>query len=125
MNTYENLILEQQDDIAIITLNRPASLNAFNRALLTDLGHAVNEVNNNDEVSVVILAGNGRAFCAGADLAEQATPRLIAQELLVQIYKPILMSITNAPKTWISAVNGAAAGVGSAFAMNRARLLIT
>jgi 2-(1,2-epoxy-1,2-dihydrophenyl)acetyl-CoA isomerase len=118
MNTYENLILEQQDDIAIITLNRPASLNAFNRALLTDLGHAVNEVNNNDEVSVVILAGNGRAFCAGADLAEQATPRLTAQELLVQIYKPILMSITNAPKPWISAVNGAAAGVGSAFAMN-------
>jgi len=118
MNTYENLTLEQKGSVAIVTLNRPGSLNAFNRALLADLGEAVNEVNNNDEVSVVILTGNGRAFCAGADLAEKAEPKLASEDLLVQVYKPILMAITNAPKPWISAVNGAAAGVGSAFAMN-------
>lgn len=118
MRTYENLTLEQQGPIAIVTLNRPDSLNAFNRALLSDLGEAVTEVNSNDEISVVILTGSGRSFCAGADLAEKRTPKVSSENLLVEVYKPILMAITNAPKPWISAVNGAAAGVGSAFAMN-------
>jgi 2-(1,2-epoxy-1,2-dihydrophenyl)acetyl-CoA isomerase len=118
MRTYENLILEQHGSIAIVTLNRPDSLNAFNRALLTDLGEAVTEVNTNDEISVVILTGSGRSFCAGADLAERTKPKVTSENLLLQVYKPILMDITNAPKPWISAVNGAAAGVGSAFAMN-------
>ncbi len=118
MNTYENLTLEQQGPVAIISLNRPKSLNAFNNALLIDLGKAVTEVNEDESVSVVVLTGNGRAFCAGADLADNSGPKRTSEELLVQVYKPILMAITNAPKPWISAVNGAAAGVGSAFAMN-------
>ena len=67
---------------------------------------------------MVILTGAGRAFCAGADLSEKSEVAVDVEELLNNEYKPVLMAITNAPKPWISAVNGAAAGVGSAFAMN-------
>ena len=64
------------------------------------------------------MTGAGRAFCAGADLTEKPPEGFDVEELLNTEYKRALMAITEAPKPWISAVNGAAAGVGSAFAMN-------
>jgi 2-(1,2-epoxy-1,2-dihydrophenyl)acetyl-CoA isomerase len=64
-----------------------------------------------------VLTGEGRAFSAGADLTEKMEPGAQVEDQLNTVYKPILMAITEAPKPWISAVNGAAAGIGSAFAM--------
>lgn len=117
MANYETVTVARHDQVALVTLNRPDSLNAFNAALRRDLLQAVLEVNADDSIRVVVLAGAGRAFCAGADLSEVAGDDFDVENQLNNEYKPVLMAITESPKPWISAVNGAAAGVGSSFAM--------
>jgi 2-(1,2-epoxy-1,2-dihydrophenyl)acetyl-CoA isomerase len=117
VSEYENVIVERHGQVAVVTLNRPDSLNAFNSAMLTDLLPAIAEVNDDENIRVGILTGMGRAFSAGADLNEDMGPGFLVEDQLNGQYKPILMSLTNAPQPWMSAVNGPAAGVGSAFAM--------
>lgn len=117
MANHETVTVARHDQVALVTLNRPDSLNAFNAALRRDLLQAVLEVNADDGIRVVVLAGAGRAFCAGADLSEVAGDDFDVEHQLNNEYKPVLMAITDSPKPWISAVNGAAAGVGSSFAM--------
>ena len=120
MSKYTAVKVERKGRDAVVTLNRPDSLNAFNAQLRQDLRRAVREVNDDPEVRVAILTGSGRAFCAGADLAESsANPEdFRVEDQINGEYKPILLEMNSAPKPWISAVNGAAAGIGSAFAMN-------
>jgi 2-(1,2-epoxy-1,2-dihydrophenyl)acetyl-CoA isomerase len=118
MSNYETVNVVRDGAIAIVSFNRPDSLNAIEAGIRRDIMAAVNEVNADDSIRVVILTGEGRAFCAGADLAEKQEGDFNVTDLLNNEYKPPLMAIANAPKPWISAVNGAAAGVGSAFAMN-------
>ena len=103
----------------MVSLNRPDSLNSFNGALRRELLVAVREVNEDDSIRVVILTGAGRAFSAGADLAEMpaAGKNFRVEDQLNGEFKPLLMEIYEAPKPWISAVNGACAGIGSAFGM--------
>ena len=117
MANYETVTVTRHGQVALVTLNRPDSLNAFNAALRRDLLQAVQEVNEDAAIRVGVLAGAGRAFCAGADLSEVAGDDFDVEKQLNTEYKPILMAIAEAPKPWISAVNGAAAGVGSSFAM--------
>lgn len=117
MAEYENLLVTRHGPVAVISLNRPDSLNAFNTALLRELRSAIEAVNADETVRVGILTGEGRAFSAGADLTEDMGPGFKVEDQLNGQYKPVLMAITDAPQPWISAVNGAAAGVGSAFAM--------
>lgn len=119
MSEYATVLVERQGPVAIVTMNRPEQLNAFDAALRRDLLRAVREVNEDDAVRVVVLTGAGRSFGAGADLAEAAAPGepMRVEDVLDGQFKPILMGITEAPKPWISAVNGAAAGVSSSFAM--------
>ncbi len=117
MSEYENVVVERHGQVAVVSLNRPDSLNAFNSAMLRDLLPAIAQVNDDDTIRVAILTGMGRAFSAGADLTEDMGPGFKVEDQLNGQYKPILMSLTNAPQPWISAVNGPAAGIGSAFAM--------
>jgi len=119
MSKYQTVQVERRGNIAVVTLNRPDSLNAFDAALRRELLLAVREVNDDETVRVVVLTGAGRAFCAGADLAETVAQQehFRVEDQLNGEYKPIMLEITAAPKPWISAVNGAAAGIGSAFAM--------
>ncbi len=120
MSNYNTVKIEREDGVAVVALNRPESLNAFNAELRLELRHAVREVNEDDAIRAVILTGEGRAFCAGADLAETAeNPETFrVEDQLNGEYKPVLLEMNSAPKPWIAAVNGAAAGIGSAFAMN-------
>lgn len=73
--TFETILYEVQDHIATITLNRPKVLNAINRQLDRELGQALDLIQNDDDVRVVVLRGAGRAFSAGADLKERASSR--------------------------------------------------
>ena len=118
MSGYETVNVEHEGPVAIVSFNRPDSLNAIEAGIRAELLAAINEVNSDDSIRVVILTGVGRAFCAGADLSEKQPDDFNVEDMINKEYKPLLMAITEAPKPWISAVNGAAAGIGSSFAMN-------
>jgi 2-(1,2-epoxy-1,2-dihydrophenyl)acetyl-CoA isomerase len=118
VSDYQSIKLERDGPIAVVSFNRPDTLNAIEASIRMEIMQVVNEVNADDSIRVAILTGEGRAFCAGADLTEKQEGEVDVEEMLNTEYKPPLMAITEAPKPWISAVNGAAAGVGSAFAMN-------
>lgn len=116
MTDTATVLFERREAVALITLNRPAMLNAFDAAMRRDIRAAIDEVNRDASVRAVVLTGAGRAFSAGADLAEGASAATVEQVLLEE-YKPAIMAIARSPKPWIAAVNGAAAGIGSSFAM--------
>ncbi len=117
MAQYDTVTVQTHGAVALVSLGRADNLNAFNRALRSDLLRAANAVNGDERIRAVVLTGSGRAFSAGADLAEIQGDDFDVENQLNTQYKPVLMAITDAPKPWISAVNGAAAGIGSAFAM--------
>jgi 2-(1,2-epoxy-1,2-dihydrophenyl)acetyl-CoA isomerase len=119
MSQYQTVQVERQGAVALVSLNRPDKLNSFDGALRRDLLQAVREVNDDDSVRVVVLTGIGRAFSAGADLADLPADKsnFRVEDQLNGEYKPALMEIYEAPKPWISAINGACAGIGSAFGM--------
>src|SRR4026207_877933 len=64
----DNLIVEKRNTVAIVTLNRPEVRNAFDDALIADLTKVFLDIENDETVRVMVLAGAGKAFCAGADL---------------------------------------------------------
>lgn len=119
MNEFETVAIERHGSVALVSLNRPDTLNAFDADLRRDLRLAVREVNDDEAIRIVVLTGMGRAFCAGADLTESAGAgeHFRVEDQLNGEYKPILLEIHEAPKPWISAINGACAGIGSAFGM--------
>ena len=119
MSKYETVLVERHGSVAVVSLNRPDKLNSIDRMLRRELLLAVREVNDDESLRVVILTGVGRAFSAGADLGDLPEDKVnfrVEDELNGE-YKPALMEIHEAPKPWISAINGACAGIGSAFGM--------
>ena len=119
MSELEVVSIERHGSVAVVSMNRPDRLNAFDASLRRDMRLAVREVNDDPAIRVAILTGIGRGFSAGADLSEtnEQGANFRVEDQLNGEYKPILMEIHEAPKPWISAVNGACAGIGSAFGM--------
>ena len=114
---YETIKTEVEGAVGIITLNRPDSLNAFNAQMRADFVAAAAEMEANDAVRAVVLTGEGRGFCAGADLKETGGTRdKTVTQILIEEYKPGIMAIANSDKTYISAVAGPASGIGAAYA---------
>ena len=66
---YKNILIEQQDNIAVLSLNRPNKLNAFTFSMMEEMIDALNALDADDSVDALIITGKGRAFCAGADLS--------------------------------------------------------
>ena len=114
---YDTIKTEVEGAVGIITLNRPDSLNAFNTQMRADFVSATAEMEANDAVRAVVLTGAGRGFCAGADLkGTGGTREKTVTEVLIEEYKPGIMSIANSDKTYIAAVSGPASGIGAAYA---------
>jgi len=114
----ETVLYETGNRVAKIALNRPKALNASNAQLRRELLAVLETAAADDDVRIVILTGMGRAFCSGADLEE--IHNMPGEQIQAQInieYKPILLAITQMPKLVISALNGAAVGVGAGLAM--------
>ena len=66
---YKNILLEQRDNIAVLSLNRPNKLNAFTFSMMEEIIHALDALDVDDSIHALIISGKGRAFCAGADLS--------------------------------------------------------
>ena len=113
---YETITCEINDDIAVVTLNRPDVMNALNKQMRAEITHAVRE--SGRIARVVVLTGAGRAFCSGQDLGAEANPADIDLErTLKDEYMPMLEAITTCPVPTIAAVNGPAAGAGANLAL--------
>lgn len=119
MPDYNTILIERTGHVALVSLNRPDNLNAFDTSLRREFISAAREVNADDDVRVVVLTGAGRAFSAGADLAEDGgiVDGHGTEDMLNSDYKFGILAIDRAPKPWISAVNGPCAGIGTAYAM--------
>jgi 2-(1,2-epoxy-1,2-dihydrophenyl)acetyl-CoA isomerase len=113
MAAYERILVEINDHIGTVTLNRPDKANAFDRDMCQDLLEALRMLATADAVRVIVVTGAGKAFCAGADLGVLGTEG----EQLVKAGKQIALAIRNAPKPVLAAVNGAAAGGGANLAL--------
>ena len=66
---YKNILLEQRDNIAVLSLNRPNKLNAFTFSMMEEMIDALDALDADDNIHALIITGKGRAFCAGADLS--------------------------------------------------------
>lgn len=101
-----------------IALNRPAVFNSFNREMALALQTALDEAAHNPEVRCIVLTGNGKAFCAGQDLAEVSSPDgPPLKTILGEHYNPIVRRLRATPKPIVAAVNGVAAGAGANIAL--------
>ena len=120
--SYEVLSLERHGHLALITLRRPEMLNALSRKLTAELHTALDEVAAMDDVRVLILTGEGRGFCSGADVTEwkEAQPEPdhhleppLGESGIVQLAS----HLRRIPQPVIAAVNGVAAGAGLGIAL--------
>ncbi|HUG97554.1 MAG TPA: enoyl-CoA hydratase-related protein [Gammaproteobacteria bacterium] len=113
----ETVLYEQYGRVAVVTMNRPEVLNAFNRQLAHDLRDAMTRAAGEREVRAVVLRGAGGKFSAGADL-KQGFPRdRRIEDLINTDFRPTLDMIAGMEKPVIAAVAGPAAGIGLSFAL--------
>jgi 2-(1,2-epoxy-1,2-dihydrophenyl)acetyl-CoA isomerase len=104
--------------VCTLTLNRPNVFNSFNKTMAFQLHAALDACAVDDNVRVVVIKGEGKAFCAGQDLAEVIDPEGPEMKNIVgEHYNPIILKIRNLEKPVIAAVNGVAAGAGANIAL--------
>jgi 2-(1,2-epoxy-1,2-dihydrophenyl)acetyl-CoA isomerase len=112
-----------EDGVGIITLNDPTTLNAAGLDLMKDLQHAFDDFAYGDAVRAIVITGEGRGFCSGANLsgggsAGRATDANSGpNQALLRTFNPFVSGIRKSPKPLVSAVNGVAAGVGVSLAV--------
>ena len=124
---YQQLIYSTEGATAVITFNRPERMNALTKVLEAELREAIEQAGRNPEVRAIVLTGAGRAFCAGMDMEELETlpPEDIRAEQWMRPYdmnrradyQTRYSYFPAAPKPIISAINGAAAGLGLVMAL--------
>lgn len=119
---YENLTLERDGRIALVTLNRPEKLNAISQELHLEMIEACHELQNDDEIRAVIWTGEGRGFCSGVDLTADRAPEesKSRKERLDEFGWVGRQAITVSrilEKPTIAAVNGVAVGAGMSLAL--------
>jgi len=120
--SYETIILEKKDAIATITLNRPERLNAINPQMTQELASALDNVEADAGVRVLVITGAGRGFCAGADVGgmtggaeRDSSAAVTAEELrqgLIHSAGRVMPRIHKLQKPTIAMVNGSAVGAG-------------
>ena len=109
---------EIENQVGKITLNRPDKFNSFVREMALALQEKLDECATNSEVRAVYLTGNGKAFCAGQDLAEAIDDNGIElQKIVSEHYNPVIQKIRSIEKPVICGINGVAAGAGANIAL--------
>src|SRR5512134_2412540 len=118
---YQHLLFDSSEGIARITLNRPERLNSFTDAMHAELRDALDRVEVDSKLRVLLLTGAGRGFCAGQDLSDRAVaPGAQPADLGASIernYRPLILTLRRLPMPVVCAVNGVAAGAGANIAL--------
>ena len=119
---FETITFSVEAGIARLTLNRPDKLNSFNTEMHAELRTALDSIQNDTSVRVLVLSGAGRAFCAGQDLADRAMQMVDGTmpdigNVVEANYKPLVLRLQNLRVPTIAAVNGIAAGAGASVAL--------
>jgi 2-(1,2-epoxy-1,2-dihydrophenyl)acetyl-CoA isomerase len=119
---FNEILLEKEGGIAVITLNRPERYNSFTTSMYREFPRIVDQIRRDDEVRAVILTGAGKGFCAGSDVSDRLGKRLEEGgeksrfENLQQVGAMVL-DIADFDKPIIGAINGAAVGAGLSLAL--------
>jgi 2-(1,2-epoxy-1,2-dihydrophenyl)acetyl-CoA isomerase len=123
MEEYKSIILEKKDNVSIITMNQPEIRNSLNPVLQDELLDVFAKLRDDPETHVVIYTGNGKSFCAGANLdylqeGNAAGPRTVKSTYdAMYSSQTLLREIMDFPRPVIGAINGSAAGAGFSLAL--------
>ncbi len=112
MSSYTTLTLEKKDQTALLTFNRPEVLNALNTTVATESLDALQSIQNDPDVRVLILTGAGRAFVAGADIAEMQAKNAEQARIYSELGHRFMNTLQDLPQPVIAAINGFALGGG-------------
>lgn len=121
--TFKNILFEITEGVARLTLSRPDKLNSFTGEMHAELRDALDRIQEDKSVRVLVLTGAGRAFCAGQDLADPDMARTPSGgmpdigNVVEKNYKPLVLRLQNLRVPTIAAVNGIAAGAGASVAL--------
>ncbi len=116
---YQYLNFSHEGALATVTLNRPAVFNALNNGIKTELRTVFEQLHHNQEVRVVVLTGQGNAFCSGQDLkaAQNEMEGKPYSEAIRTYYNPLILAMRKLNKPIICRLNGIAAGAGCSLAL--------
>ncbi|MBK6791572.1 MAG: enoyl-CoA hydratase/isomerase family protein [Anaerolineales bacterium] len=117
-----DILFQSQENIAVITFNRPDVLNAFKRSMFQQLLDMLDTIANDDSIRAALITGNGRAFSAGIDLEELShlfDGSTVAEQARAELdeMQELTRRMVNLRKPIISAINGVAVGVGAEIAI--------
>ena len=115
--TYECILYEKANGVAVIRLNRPNVLNAMNKRMWTDLEAALDDALDDPAIKAVVFTGEGRAFSTGADLKESKTRSLVEYRDYLERLQEVSRKIIRFEKPTIAAINGYALGSGYELAL--------
>ncbi len=114
---FKNIIVEIKESVGLIKMNRPEAMNALNSQTLGELKEAVSQLKDDDAVRVIVITGEGKAFVAGADIAEMKDMTKEQAEEFSRTGQKVFNRIAKIKKPVIAAVNGFALGGGCELAM--------
>ncbi len=115
---YETLLVDKQDQVLLLQLNRPEKLNALNEVMAEELLHVTRDLAADEDVGALVLTGAGQSFCAGGDLEFLSRDYDLLQGIeYVKKVHPWIRAVAQLEKPVIAAVNGAAAGGGFSMAL--------
>lgn len=114
----ETVQLDIKERVATIELNRPDSLNSLNVQVLKEFSQVLQKVKEIDSVDILVISGNGKAFCAGGDIRMMLEASTIEEfELVMDYISSMMITLYTMPKIVIGALHGAAAGLGLSLAL--------
>ena len=122
---FETITLETENEVAVLTLNRPEVLNSLSNGMLSEMLQALEVVGNDKSLKVLIITGAGKGFCAGADLASggfdlSGSPTIGEQvyQKMLKFFNPVSQALYDLNVPTIAAVNGTVAGGGVGIALS-------
>lgn len=115
---YKNLLLKKEGNVCFLSINRPKALNALNTQVLEELKIAIDEVEKDQDIYVLIITGEGKAFVAGADIVEMKDKNAAEARVFAKLGIEVFRKMELMEKPVIAAVNGFALGGGCELAMS-------